>query len=181
MGAARSIKKQAYLLSPWRNQTQLVGSFLLVVVVAALVAFIYLNTTAQAATIGRQIQDMQIRMDAHSATTKVDSDELKEGLSIEELSIRIADLEAQLAGLTAQTFIEAKAREMDMQPHDPEQVIYLYVPGYQGRAAVRMAPPPRLERANTPVVPAIYKQSLVDWLKIQIVQSSRLFMEEVKP
>lgn len=181
MGMARSTKKQAYLLSPWRSQTQLVGSFLLVVVITALVAFIYLNTTAQAATIGRKIQDMQVNMDAQPAITDENLEETANPLSIEELSIRIADLETQLAALTAQTVIEAKAREMQMEPYDPENVLYLSVPGYHGRLAAHLAPPPRLERATVPVIPAVYKQSLIDWLKIQIVQTSRMLMDEVKP
>ena len=55
--------KQAYSQTPWRKQLQVIGAFLLVVVVSALVAGIYLSVTSQAATLGRQIQDMQIRMD----------------------------------------------------------------------------------------------------------------------
>jgi hypothetical protein len=181
MGVTQSKKNQAYLLSPWRSQTQLVGSFLLVVVITALVAFIYLNTTAQAATLGRKIQDLQINLDNQPAITDQDSQETAEDLSMEELSIRIADLELQLAMLTAQKLIETKAAEMQMEPYDPQKALFLSVPGYQGRSAVHLAPPPRVERATTPVIPAVYKQSLVDWLKTQIVQTSRMILEEVEP
>ena len=59
MEQVRRLTKQAYSQAPWRSQTQIIVVFMLAVVAAALVAFIYLNTTAQAATIGRQIQEMQ--------------------------------------------------------------------------------------------------------------------------
>jgi hypothetical protein len=181
MGVSRTKKNQAYLLSPWRSQTQITGGFLLVVVVAALVAFIYLNTTAEAATIGRQIQDMQVNMDNPPELTDAEVDSADEKLSIEELSIRIADLETRLAVLTTQTLIEEKAKAQQMKPYDPEQAMYLSVPGYKGRSNVHLAPPPRLERASTPVLPAVYKQSLIDWVKIQIVQTSRMLFDEVGP
>ena len=60
MEQVRRLTKQAYSQAPWRSQTQIIVVFMLAVVAAALVAFIYLNTTAQAATIGRQIQEMQV-------------------------------------------------------------------------------------------------------------------------
>ena len=49
---------QAYRLTPWRSQLQIIGMFLLILVMIALVAGIYLNVTARAATIGRQIQNL---------------------------------------------------------------------------------------------------------------------------
>lgn len=178
MSAVRNKKNQAYLLSPWRSQIQWIGSFLLMVVTAALVAFIYLNTTAQAATIGRQIQEMQVNMDAHVAITDPGAQAEIETLSIEELSIRIAELEAQLAVLTSQTMIEQKAREMQMAPSDPDHVVYLYVPGYHGQTTANIAPPPRLERASASMIPAVYRQSLIEWMKMKIIQTSRMIFEE---
>ena len=53
---------QAYRQSPWRIQLQVVGLFLLLLVMIALVAGIYLNVTARAATIGRRIQEMQFEI-----------------------------------------------------------------------------------------------------------------------
>ena len=190
MEQVRKLTRQAYSQAPWRSQTQWIGSFLLVVVVTALVAFIYLNTTAQAATYGRQIQEMQVK-DIYYPSTAIDSQQSltledptfaqNEELSIEELLIQISDLKAQIAESTSLARVEAYAEEMNMRPNDPEKTIYLGVPGYTGRQEARLAPPPHLERSVAPGVPAIYKQSLIDWLKLQIVQTSRLLIHEVQP
>ena len=186
--------KQAYSQAPWRSQTQLIVVFMLVVVTTALVAFIYLNTTAQAATIGRQIQEMQVNLDdatdietqdpapvAPSSAGQTQAVMKNEVVPIEVLRVQIAVLETQLAALTALDQVEEEAVKAGMEPRDPEKMIYLAVPGYTGRPLANLAPPPRLERATTPVLPDIYKQSLIDWLKMQVVQTSHMLMDEVKP
>lgn len=194
MEQVRKLTKQAYSQSPWRSQTQLIVVFMLVMVISALVAFIYLNTTAQAATIGRQIQEMQVNLDDvtnieaqdpapatlsfEGQTQEVVQEEI---VPIEVLHIQIALLETQLAALTSLDQVEEAAVEAGMEPRDPEKIEYLAVPGYTGRPLANIAPPPRLERATTPVLPDIYKQSLIDWLKMQVVQTSHMLMDEVKP
>lgn len=190
MEHVRKLTRQAYSQAPWRSQTQLMGFFLLGVVVSALVAFIYLNTTAQAATYGRQIQDMQVNIYyPQTAITDQAEQEIAQPetlgqekvKSIEELRIEIANLEASLAMLTSQEVVDASAAEMDMKPNDPEHTLFLIVPGYKGMEVANLAPPPHLERVTMPSLPAVYKQSLIDWLKQQVVQTSRMFMEEVSP
>ncbi len=190
MEHVRKLTRQAYSQAPWRSQTQLMGFFLLGVVVSAWVAFVYLNTTAQAATFGRQIQDMQVNIyyPQTAITDQVEQEIIQpaaqgqeEAKSIEELRIEIANLEASLAILTSQEVVDAKAAEMDMKPNDPEHSLYLIVPGYKGMEVANLAPPPRLERLTTPTLPAVYKQSLIDWLKQQVVQTTHMFMQEVSP
>ena len=100
---------------------------------------------------------------------------------IEVLRIQIAVLETQLAGLTSLDRVEEEAVKQGMEPRDMENTIYLAVPGYTGRPLANLAPPPRIERATTPVLPEIYKQSLIDWLKMQVVQTSHMLMDEVEP
>lgn len=184
------LAKQAYSQAPWRSQTQLMGFFLLGVVVTALVSFIYLNTTAQAATYGRQIQDMQVNIyypqteisdQVEQELTQPETLGQEEDKSIEELRIEIANLEATLASLTSQAVIDNWAAENDMRPNDPANTMFLSVAGYSGMEVVNLAPPPRLERVTTSSLPAVYKQSLIDWLKQQVVQTSHMFMEEVAP
>ena len=83
---------QAYSLTPWRKQIQGIGLFLAILVVGALVAGVYLNVTARAATVGRQIQRHRNR--------------------IEELEQDIADKESKLASLTSSVVMERRAQEM---------------------------------------------------------------------
>jgi hypothetical protein len=47
---------QAYSQAPWRKQMQIIGLFLLVLVLTALVG-IYLSVTARAAAVGRDLID----------------------------------------------------------------------------------------------------------------------------
>jgi len=194
MEQVRRLTKQAYPQAPWRSQTQVIVGFMLVVVAAALVAFIYLNTTAQAATIGRQIQEMQVNLNdsvdieledsglvGSLDENQAEADSIEEVVPIEVLRMQIAVLETQLASLTTLDRIKEEATKAGMEPRDLEKTIYLAVPGYTGKALANLAPPPRMERATTPVLPEIYKQSLIDWLKMQIVSTSQMLMDEVKP
>jgi hypothetical protein len=194
MEHVRKLTKQAYSQAPWRSQTQLIVVFMLMVVTTALVAFIYLNTTAQAATIGRQIQEMQVNLNdvvdietedpapiVPSSDGQSQDVAPEEVVPIEVLRVQIALLETQLAALTALDQVEEAAAKSGMEPRDPEKMMFLAVPGYTGRPLANLAPPPRMERAATPVLPDIYKQSLIDWLKMQIVQTSRMLVDEVKP
>ena len=50
---------QAYKQAPWRTQIQRVGAFLLVVVVIAVIAGLYLNISGQSAATGRRIQNLE--------------------------------------------------------------------------------------------------------------------------
>ncbi|MEK6255995.1 MAG: hypothetical protein N2C13_01600, partial [Chloroflexota bacterium] len=50
---------QAYKQAPWRRQVQFVGMFTAVIAVVLTGVGIYLYVTASAATVGREIQDLQ--------------------------------------------------------------------------------------------------------------------------
>lgn len=135
---------QAYSQAPWRKQLQILGLFLLVVVLAALVAGIYLNVTARAATIGREILWMQSR--------------------IEDLQLENSDLQTRLAMVNSAAVMEQRALAMGFQPLGRDDVTYIVVPGYVSRQQAVIAPPPK------PVVvvanlPADYTESLFVWLE----------------
>lgn len=133
-----------YRQSPWRFQLQLVGSFLLGLVFLALIAGIYLNVTSRAATIGRRIQVMQVQI------------QQKQRLN--------ADLQTQLARLTAAEEVEARARELGFRPVAASEVIYILVPGYHGRSAAMLAPPPGPSGASEASLPPEFTQSLIEWM-----------------
>lgn len=147
---------QAYSQAPWRKQLQILGLFLLVVVLAALVAGIYLNVTARGATIGREILWMQSR--------------------IEDLQLENSDLETRLAMVNSAAVMEQRALAMGFQPLGRDEVTYIVVPGYVSRQQAVIAPPPK------PVVvvanlPADYTESLFVWLEERALPAMQEWLE----
>jgi hypothetical protein len=159
---------------------QIIGTFLLVVVSVAVVAGIYLNVTARAATLGRQIQEMQVRMGGHIKLDKVEEpllpDETPEPelIPIEELNIQIVDLEGKLAEAYSISTMHERAARLGFEGVDPERIAYMEVAGYAGRTEATLAPPPEPVVVNSPLVPAAYKQSLLDWLKSEVDKTKDL-------
>jgi len=143
---------QTYTQAPWRKQMQLVGLLSLVLVVAALVAGVYLNVSAQAAAVGRDIQSMQ----AH----------------IEVLDREIEDLQSELALVSSADEMESRALASGFSPAQVDQVVYLAIPGYVERQPVMMAPYSGRSVTGAPVLPGTYTESLFDWLKRQLKELS---------
>lgn len=143
----------AYRVAPWRVQRQWIGNALLLVVVLAMVAALYLNVTSRTAIAGREIQDLT---DAIAASQQVSS-----------------DLQTQLAGLTSAESMEKRARAMGFRPVQPTELEYLVVPGYVARVAIDLSSssPSQL---NALTIPPEYNQSLLDWMDQRLV-SSRSF------
>jgi hypothetical protein len=139
---------QAYSQTPWRKQMQRVGMFLAILVLGLVIAIIYVDVSAEAASAGRKIQDMQSE--------------------IEELERLIADKEAQLAYATSAIEMEKRALEMNFQPLNPGEPFYIVVPGYSGRSEATLAPHSEPAVAQTVVLSPEYSISLVDWLKQQL-------------
>jgi hypothetical protein len=135
---------QAFKQAPWRTQVQLVGLFLVALVVVLLVASVYLTISGQAAAAGLTAYNLNA-----------------ERRSLERT---IADSKSQLALLTSAQLMEERATGMGFEPANPENVIYMVVPGYAGRQTAILAPPPGITEEQGPVVKSIYRQSLWDWL-----------------
>jgi cell division protein FtsL len=151
---------QAYSQAPWRKQVMFIGLFLLVVVFIALVAGIYLDVSARAATIGREIQFMQ--------------------LEIEKNTLENADLETQLAILNSAAEMEKRALALGFEPIEMGQETYVIVPGYIPRQQPKLAPPPEPVKTYAAAAPSAFSQSLFDWLqKNALPAASRLL--EVNP
>ena len=89
----------AYRQAPWRVQRQWIGAFLLVVIGVAMIAALYLDVTARAAVAGREIQEMRIQ--------------------ITTIQRENADLETQLADLTATAVMEKRATALGYRPVQP--------------------------------------------------------------
>jgi cell division protein FtsL len=142
---------QAYNQAPWRKQVQWIGLFLLVLIMGALVAGIYLSVTARASTVGRGIQDMR--------------------LEIEKIERDIEDLETDLAYILSNTQMQERAIELGFRPAEPGEAVFVVVPGYVKPEVVSLAQPsgPVIHR-STPALPADYTQSLFDWLRERVFE-----------
>ena len=135
---------QAYSQAPWRKQLKFIGLFLLLVVFVALIAGVYLDVTARAATMGRETLLMQEEID--------------------NLEITVADLETQLAFITSSTEMEKRALSLGFQPIEKDQVTYVIVPGYIFRQSVNFGPPPDTVETVAADLPPDFTESLFDWL-----------------
>jgi cell division protein FtsL len=133
----------AYSQAPWRVQRQWVSIFLLIVLGFAMIATLYLMVTSQAGIVGREIQDLR--------------------LGIIETEHNNADLQTELARLTSSDEMERRAYALGFRPMEPEEVEYLYVPGYIAPQAATLAAAPELQ-PSAPGMPPEYTQSLLDWL-----------------
>ena len=151
---------QAYSQTPWRKQLQGIGAFLAVLVLCALVTGIYLNVTARAATIGRQIQ-----MDRHKVIS---------------LEMDIADKHSQLAYLTSAVEMERRASEMGFRPATADEIMYILVPGYEERPRAVFASSTQSFVAVAPTLSPAFTQSLLDWIR-QEVALPAAYIGNIKP
>jgi hypothetical protein len=128
-------------------QRQWVGVFLLAVIIAAMVAALYLDVTARAALAGREIQELRSQ--------------------ITTVQRQNADLETQLADLTSTAVMQRRALELGYRPVLPGELDYVPVPGFVEPEpdillAARDAAPP------VPAQPEEYSQSLLEWFEERI-------------
>lgn len=142
----------AHKQAPWRIQRQWGSAFLLTVLGCAMVATLYLMVTSQAAIVGREIQRLREE--------------------ITESKRRSADLQTELASLTAKNEMERRATELGFRPLEREEIDYLLVPGYVAPAAAALATEPEL-KPNPPSTPPEYTQSLLDWLDERLGSKTR--------
>ena len=135
----------AYQQAPWRVQMQMIGAFLLGLVLLGVVAGVYLNVTARASKVGREIQTLQSKI-----------------LTIQREN---ADLETQLAALTSASAMESRALAMGFRSITPGEAKYIKVSGYSGRQEIVLAPPPRMITTETEELPPEFTQTLFDWIR----------------
>jgi cell division protein FtsL len=142
----------AHSQAPWRVQRQWISVFLLVVIGFGMIATLYLMVTSQAAIVGREIQDLR--------------------LEIIDTELQNADLQTELARLTSKDEIERRAYALRFRPVQPEELEYLYVPGYVTPNGPTLAAAPELQ-PSPPSTPLEYTQSLLDWLDTSLQAPNR--------
>ncbi len=140
---------QAYTQAPWRKQVQIMGLISAILVFAVLVSGIYLSVTSRAASIGREIQQMQREMIVLRQSNE--------------------DLESKLASVSSATEMDKRAHAMGFQQVATDQeIIYIQVPGYAKRSPVALAPFSAPPLVSAPVLPAEYTESLFEWLQREL-------------
>lgn len=163
MGRSKRII-QAYRQAPWRTQIQVIGLFAALVVFIAVIAGVYLNVTARAATIGREIQEIQAEK--------------------ELVQQQIEDAHSQLATYTSASVMEERAIELGFRPVLRDEVVYLVVPGYAGRQPADFAPSPAPLPAAGPELPPEFTMSLITWargLVAQVAMQNGVQLQEFSP
>lgn len=142
--AAKDTLLQAYPNAPWRNQVQVIGVFAVGLVTVAILAGLYLVVSVQAATLGREIQEIQA--------------------DVLDVQRENANLETELARLTSAAVMENRARELGFVPIGESSREYLPVPGYAPRQAVVLAPPPGMAVPAGTEYPPELNETLFQWL-----------------
>ena len=145
-----------YTQAPWRNEMQFIGVFSLALVLAALVAGLYLSVSARVTAVGREIQSMQ--------------------RTIEALDRQIEDTQSRLAILTSASEMEKRAKSLGFEPIQPDQVMYLPVPEFAERPSPVLAPYTEPPIVSAPVIPPEYTESIFDWLSRQSGQIATSLM-----
>jgi hypothetical protein len=150
---------QAYRQAPWRNQLKWIATFLLGVIVIALVAGLYLSISAQALSIGLEIQRNN-----------------REKMVIDQ---DIANLRNQLGDLTAGPTMLERAKTLGFVTINPAEIEYIVVPGYAGRQTASLAPQTVPDQYVQPMINPEYTQSLSDMmflglLKLNSLQTRRI-------
>jgi hypothetical protein len=152
----------------------MIGVILLFLVCAAIVAGIYLNVTARAAAVGRQIQEMQVRVYGYHYLT---GDTGENYVPIEELEQKIANLTSQLAYITSYSIMQERVKDLNLTPIDADHIDYMEVPGYIERQTTSLAPPPVPVVVTASTIAPEFKESLFDWVADQVRKTARLFSE----
>lgn len=135
---------QAFKQAPWRNRVQMVVGFLMALVIVILVASIYLSISGEAATAGLEAYQLDL-----------------ERQTVER---EIANANAQIALLSSSANMEARAKELGFERINPEDALYISIPGYPGKQTMIVTSPPGVNTTDRLLVKSIYRESLWDWL-----------------
>lgn len=142
----------AYKIAPWRIQRQWIGGVLVVVVVLAMVATLYLDVTSKAAIAGREIQDLTASININQQIS--------------------TDLQTEYAALTSASVMKRRALELGFVPMAPQEAEYLVVAGYSEPEPDILSSAPLPQLSALSILPE-YNESLLDWVDERIARSSR--------
>ena len=135
---------QAYRQAPWRVQLQRLGYVALAILMVLLVAALYLNISAQAATAGLDYQGLEFKR--------------------QSIQREIANLDATLALISSEDTMLERAKALGFTPISMDKVVYVVVPGYVDRQPASFAPVPDASMLAEPIIKPSYTQSLWEFL-----------------
>ena len=125
------------------RQIQSIGLSLLPVVSIAIFIMLYLIIGAQAAAAGLEIMNLHFEE--------------------EQILREIANQRTQLAQTTSYTIMQKKAELLGFIPAVESNIYYMSIPGYKGKNAVLIAPPPDTKNESALLVNDLYNESLANW------------------
>ena len=129
--------------TPWKIQRQVVALAALGIFIAIIIGALYLAQSASVSTLGRQAEALIAKRNQLEQTNE--------------------QLRAEIAGYRTVARLLARARDLGFIPVDDDQILYLYVNGYNpNRDAVAPTPVPE----ETKPLPT-YDESFVGWLQQQ--------------
>lgn len=143
-----------YQQASWRTQRQWLGLILLCVVVIGMVAWMYLGVSNEAIATGTEIINLNSEIAANQRTN--------------------AHLRTTLAELNSVQTMQERAEELGFKPASLDDVVFVAVPGYSGRAEFRLGGEEELLPESI-ILPA-YKETLVEWFA-QRLQASKIHGE----
>lgn len=139
---------QAYKQAPWRVQLQWIGVFMLILVLIAAIAGVYLNLSARASSAGRAIQSYEYQAS--------------------ELEREINDLSTRLAYILSSEQMMNRIKKSGMRMLDPEKALYVEVPGYLPYSSFKIGEVPDSSGSSFTTLKSEYTNSLWDWFKENI-------------
>ncbi len=148
---------RAYRDAPWQLQRQWVITFIVGVVIVAVVSGLYLNVTARAAIAGREIQNLEVTITNNEHVN--------------------ADLQIQIASELSNTVLEQRAQALGYQPVQESDIEYMVVPGYFPQQSIDMSQP--VAQSSLLTDSPEFSTSLIDWFSQQM-QAASLPLPTVK-
>ena len=150
---------QAYRQAPWRIRVQRIAAVLLVVVLLAVTAGVYLYISSQSAEAGLMIWDYE--------------------KDIKFSKGEITRLQMDLAELSSYKRMEEKAQEMGYHRIAKGEAKFIMVPGFYGREITQLSELTQKQSDEQIVIRPAYTESLWDWLsrKYTGVLSESQFVE----
>jgi len=141
--------QQAYIEAPWRRQIRFLVFFLCSLIGLAVLAWIYLSVSSQAANIGREIQGYQ--------------------REVNRMLQYNADMEAQIAALSSASAMKERIDKLNLRPVEPTDLVYIYVPGYvppktRIESSLEQQPLIPTNQPNGPLMVPEFSQSWIDVL-----------------
>src|SRR5262245_21698443 len=129
--------------TPWRIQRQVVALAGLGLFIAIIIGTLYLAQSASVATLGRQLEALIAQRNDLEQTNE--------------------QLRSEIASYRTVSRLLARARALGFEDAQSNQILYLYVEGYNPNRDVVTAPPQPAQTKNLPS----YNESFVGWLQEQ--------------